>query len=61
MDRSTTLDPKSDFVQYFPLDLKEALMSPKGWAGASVGIGTVLEVGIPLIEKRNQVQMSKFL
>ena len=29
------------------------LVSPEGWAGAGVGIGMVLVVGIPVIENKN--------
>ena len=36
------------------------LVSPKGWAGAGVGIGMVLLVGTPVIEHRNKFQMFKF-
>ena len=32
-------------------------VSPKGLAGAGVGIGMVLVVGIPLIENKNITQM----
>ena len=37
------------------------LVSPKGWAGARLGMGMVLVVGIPLIEDEHKIQMFKFL
>ena len=40
---------------------KCAAVSPKGWAGARMGIRMVLVVEIPLIENENTAEIIKFL
>ena len=54
---------KSGFGDWnvFPKKCVDALVSLTGWAGAGMGIGMVLVVGIPLIENKNEIKMFKFL
>ena len=51
LDPQTPLDPNSI----------RPLVSPKGWAGAGLGIGMSWGGGTPFVENEHKIKLSKFL